>query len=137
MRINRRDSDLPEVPHKLGIFEGSLWRAADPQKPYKQGVLRENYCTTHAIIRSVADLKATLRAGKYSWPGCYPLYFVTSDGAALSFEAVEQEFRNVADSVRHRLDDGWRVTGCCINWDDNDLVCEHTGEKIESAYGDA
>lgn len=135
MKINRYDSDLPVVPHKLGIFEGSLWRAADPQKPFNQEVLRENYCYHHGIIRSVADLKASIRAGKHAWPGGYPLYFYTSDGAALSFEAVEENFRQVADSVRNKLNDGWRVIGCDINYEDADLVCAHTGEKIECAYG--
>jgi hypothetical protein len=136
MKINRYDKDLPKAERSLGIFEGCLWRAKSPETPFTQEVLRENYCLTHQEIDTVADLKATIRAGKYAWPGLYPMYFITSDGAALSFEAVEQEFSQVAYAVRHKLNDGWRVVGCDINYEDNELVCAHTGEPIESAYGE-
>ena len=95
---------------------------------------RENYCRTHREIDTVADLKATIRAGKYAWPGGYPMFFITSDGAALSFEAVEQEFYQVVYSIRNKIDDGWRVVGCDINYENADLVCDHTGNPIESAY---
>ena len=95
---------------------------------------RENYCRTHREISTVADLKATIRAGKYAWPGGYPMFFITSDGEALSFEAVEQEFGQVAYAIRHELNDGWRVVGCDINEEDADLFCAHTGKPIESAY---
>ena len=38
--------------------------------------LRSNYCRTHRNIKSVADLKATLRNGAhYAWPGGYPLLY--------------------------------------------------------------
>ena len=133
MKINRYDSDLPVVPNRLGIFEGSLWRAADPQKPFTQEVLRENYCKHHREIRSVADLKATIRAGKFTWPGGYPLYFYTSDGAPLSFEAVEENFSSITNSIRSKSNDGWRVIGCEVNYEDENLVCEHTGKKIKCA----
>jgi len=136
MRINRYDSDLPKAERSLGIFEGSLWRAKSPETPFTQEVLRENYCRQHRDINTVADLKATIRAGKYAWPGGYPCYFITSDGAALSFEAVEQEFSQVAYAVRHKTNDDWQVIHCEINYEDRELVCSHTGEPIESAYGD-
>jgi hypothetical protein len=100
--------------------------------------LRKNYRRLHTDINSVADLKATLRNGRYAWPGGYPLYFVTSDGAALSFEVVRSEFRQVAAAIAD--DDtcgGWRVIACDVNWEDTDLHCEHSGDLIESAYGDA
>ena len=129
MKINRYDSDLPKAERSLNIFEGCLWRATS-------GVLRENYCLTHRKISTVADLKATIRAGQYAWPGGYPMFFTTSDGSALSFEAVEQEFSQVVHSIRNRVNDGWRVVACDINYEDTNLVCEHTGKPIESAHGD-
>ena len=133
MKINRYNSDLPKAENSLDIFEGSLWRAKSPETPFKQEVIRENYCRTHREIDTVADLKATIRAGKYAWPGGYPMYFITSDGAALSFEAVEQEFSQAAYAVRNKTNDGWQVVGCDINEEDAGLVCAHTGEPIESA----
>jgi len=98
--------------------------------------LRQNFKTTHRDIATVADLKATLRSGQYAWPGGYPLYFITSDGAALSFEAVRDEFRNVMDSIQNDIRDGWKVVGCQVNYEDGELTCDHTGKPIPSAYGE-
>ena len=98
-------------------------------------LVRENFRRTHAIIRTVADLKATLRQGSHTWPGGYPLYLIANDGESLSFESVRENYRQVLYSKRHRLDDGWRVIGCAVNWGEN-LVDAHSGKNIESAYGD-
>ena len=87
-------------------------------------------------IKTTKDLKSALRNGKWAWPGGYPLYFITSDGAALSFDAVRSEYRLVINAIRHRLNDGWRVIGCDINWEDSGLYCDHTGQRIPSAYSD-
>jgi hypothetical protein len=87
-------------------------------------------------INSLSEFRAAMRYGPYAWPGGYPLYFVTSDGAALSFDAAKQEKRNVIDSIVTRSNDGWRIVGMDINWEDQDLYCDHTGKRIESAYGD-
>jgi hypothetical protein len=75
-----------------------------------------------------------MRHGPYAWPGGYPCYFITSDGAALSFKAAKQERRNIIGSIHNHSSDGWLVVGMDINWEDADLVCDHTGEHIESAY---
>jgi hypothetical protein len=83
-----------------------------------------------------SELKTALRNGPYAWPGGYPLYFVTSDGAALSFEAVRTEYKQVLFSIRHGVNDGWRVIAVQVNWEDPDLYCDHTGKRIESAYAD-
>ena len=86
-------------------------------------------------INTVKDLKQALRNGPYAWPGGYPLYFITSDGAALSFKAVRENFRCVIWSIKNKVNDGWRVQAMNVNYEDNELYCDHTGEKIESAYG--
>jgi len=87
-------------------------------------------------INTVKDLKQVLRNGPYAWPGGYPLYFITSDGAALSFQAVRENLRSVLWSIKNGVNDGWRVQAMDINYEDNELYCDHTGEKIESAYGE-
>jgi len=83
---------------------------------------------------TTTDLKAQLRSGAYAWPGGYPLFFITSDGAALSFDAVRENLRSVLWSMRNGVNDGWRVVGCDVNWEDASLFCDHTGNRIESAY---
>ena len=82
------------------------------------------------------DIKRLLRSGQYAWPGGYPMFFITIDGAALSFESVCENWPLVCDSVRHDSDDGWRVIAADINWEDPNLRCEDTGELIEWAYGE-
>ena len=86
---------------------------------------------------SLLEVKRQLRSGKYAWPGGYPLYFITADGAALSFEAVRAEWRNIVQA--HLWNDsrsGWAIAGVDVNWEDTELYCDHTNAKIESAYGD-
>lgn len=97
--------------------------------------IRPNYRKTHSEITSIADLKATLRAGQYAWPGGYPLYFITVDGGALSFESVLANFREVIEAIKNNNDPQWQVVACRINYE-SELYCYHSGKPIESAYGD-
>ena len=86
---------------------------------------------TYTIEQFRADLSEP-----YAWPGGYPRYFVTSDGAALSYKAAKDESELIETAIAEDLSDGWRVVACDINWEDSDLYCDHTGERIESAYGE-
>lgn len=72
----------------------------------------------------------------YAWPGGYPRYFITSDGAALSFEAAREEAATIRDSIATRTPDGWWVVACEINYEDSALYCDHTNKRIESAYNE-
>lgn len=84
---------------------------------------------------TLLEIKQVLRNGKYAWPGGYPLYFVTSDGAALSFDAVRAEWRNVVGAhLRNDTRGGWHIAAVDTNWEDADLTCDHTGKRIEAAY---
>lgn len=85
---------------------------------------------------TLQEIKERLRAGAYAWPGGYPLFFITTDGAALSFKAVRQEWRQIAYSHIHDIGDGWQLAAVDINYEDDNLYCDHTGEKIEAAYCD-
>jgi hypothetical protein len=89
------------------------------------------------MTMTLAEIKTHLRQGAYAWPGGYPMYFVASDGAALSFKAVRKEWRCIVDAhLRNDERCGWYIAGADINWEDPDLFCAHTGERIESAYAD-
>jgi hypothetical protein len=83
----------------------------------------------------ISDLKAALRNGPYAWPGGYPLYFVAGDGEAMSFDAVRGNFREICRAMLCQWGNrDWRIVGHEINWENEDLYCAHTGERIESAY---
>lgn len=88
------------------------------------------------IINTVSDFRKAYRAGPYAWPGGYPVFFITSDGATLSFKAAKLERRNILEAIAHKQNDGWRVVARDINWEDPALFCEHTNERIESAYAE-
>lgn len=88
------------------------------------------------VIKTISDFRAAMRNGAYAWPGGYPLYFVMDDGEALSFKAAKENVRLILESIAYDCRDGWRAVALDINWEDQDLVCAHTGERIESAYGD-
>lgn len=55
----------------------------------------------------------------------------------MSFEAVLQELRQVMSAIQNRVNDGWRVVACEINYEDGNLRCIHTNERIELAYAEA
>jgi len=73
----------------------------------------------------------------YAWPGGYPRYFITSDGAALSFKSALHNSQIIIDSIRENSNDGWQVVACEVNWEDSLLFCDDTGELIECAYSEA
>lgn len=89
-----------------------------------------------ATIHTISDFRKAYRAGQYAWPGGYPQYFITSDGAALSFEAAKGNLGLILRAIHEGLNDGWRVVGIDVNWEDGTLTCDHTGKPIECAYGE-
>ena len=80
------------------------------------------------------DFEKQIESGAYAFPGGYPLFFVTNDGAALCFEAAKENRKLIAESIKEKSTDGWQVIACIINWEDDQLHCDHTGQKIDSAY---
>lgn len=88
------------------------------------------------LINSISDFRHAMRHGPYAWPGGYPYYFITNDGEALSFATARSERRLILEALRDHDNSGWRVVGMDINWEDSELTCSHTGERIESAYAD-
>ncbi len=97
-----------------------------------QPPLRANFSRHHRKIKTVADLKATLRAGPYAWPGGYPLYFILADGESASFNTVKAEFRHICASYLEG-DSAWQVIGCDVNYE-SVMRCAISGNLIEAAY---
>lgn len=87
-------------------------------------------------IKSISDFRKAYRAGPYAWPGGYPCYFITNDGAALSWKAAKSERRNILEAIRDQDTSGWCIVAVEINYEDGDLLCDHTGERIPSAYAE-
>jgi len=85
-------------------------------------------------INTIADLKTQLRKGPHE--NGYPVFFIAEDGGALSFEAVKENLLLIFHAMKFGYQRDWRVMGCEVNWEDENLFCAHTGKKIPSAYGE-
>lgn len=89
------------------------------------------------LIKTISDFRRAYRAGPYAWPGGYPCYFITADGATLSFEAAKERRHEILQAIANKdSQSGWHIVAVDINYEDDNLYCEHTGEVIPSAYGE-
>ena len=86
------------------------------------------------MVKVDKSIKQAIR-DKYAWPGGYPLYLLTSDGAALCVDCGKKEYRNIVRAIHHNVYNGWKVTAADVNWEDTELYCDHCSQPIESAYG--
>lgn len=84
---------------------------------------------------TVAKVKQAIE-DKYAWPGGYPYYIVMSDGEAMSVAAAKDNWPQIEAATLAGERDDWAAVGAEINWEDGNLICCQTGEKIESAYAE-
>ena len=79
--------------------------------------IRLNYAYQRNQLETARQVAACIRSGEYTLgPAGYRLYFITTDGAALSFDAVIENWYQVVYSMRYAIDDGWRIAGCRLVW---------------------
>lgn len=87
-------------------------------------------------IHTISDFRRAVRNGAYAWPGGYPCYWIMADGGACAFNAAKSERRAMLEAIAAKDNRGWRPIALEINWENGDLYCDHTGERIESAYAE-
>lgn len=88
-------------------------------------------------IRTVSDFRKAYKSGPYAWPGGYPMYFGTADGAVLSWAAAKECRSQIIRAIgSNDIASGWRIVNVYINWEDGSLYCDHTGDRIPSAYAE-
>jgi hypothetical protein len=86
---------------------------------------------------TISDFRRIVRNGPYAWPGGYPLYWVMADGEPVAFRVANTECRRqMLEALAGAGEHDWRPIGVEINWEDANLFCAHTGERIESAYAE-
>ncbi len=109
--------------------EGSLY---DTRKTdwHLKPPLREDYRRVVPEISNTRDLRASLRV-RYVFPGGYELIWFTRDGGCLCYQCVKDNYRQVSNSVRHGLHDGWNVVAVDVtsNYDESS-VCDHCGMAV-------
>lgn len=84
--------------------------------------------TTQSESLRLAELVAL---DPFTWPGGYPRYAITSDGAALCPHCCRSERQSIATTTGS---DGWRVVASAVNWEDAELTCSHCSAAIPAAY---
>ena len=110
---------------KFYTFEGDVYRNDNLQ------LVRKDVARHYRTIDSINKLKACLRAGEYTFPGSYRLFFITEDGSCLSFSAVLDNLQEIYYSMMHNMRDGWSIVGLgCVNDSDEDIYCDHTSELL-------
>lgn len=86
--------------------------------------------TTQSRSLRLAD---QLARHPYTSVGSYPLFAITSDGAALCKTCCQTEREAIGTTTGR---DGWCVTGLSINYENPTLYCDNCSERIESAYAE-
>lgn len=123
--INKSFAVSPDNDQKHYCFEGDI------RSRKTDAVVRPNACKHFRLITNVNKLKATLRAGEHTSVGSYRLFFITTDGATLSFASVLENLDSVIWSIRNAVHDGWNVFGTSGEHEtDEDVYCDHSGERI-------
>ena len=69
---------------------------------------------------------------KYTSVGSYPVFYLTANDSVLSADAVRENFADCCDKEQP----DFFVTMMEVNWEDASLFCDHSGERIESAYAE-
>lgn len=64
---------------------------------------------------------------RYTYPGCYPIFFFDQIGDVFCWECVQNE--------GHHLEKDGAVLESSVNWE-QDITCNCCGDFIEKAYGD-
>jgi len=80
-------------------------------------------------------LKVMKKKGEYDyfvWPGGYPLFYITKDYGILCPKCCNKN----KELLNDEYDKQWFVIGYEVNWEDDNIYCDHCYEKIESAYGE-
>ena len=94
--------------------------------------------TYHAKLRLIQlesrNLRDELIKYPYAFPGGYPRFAVTNDGAAICHDCCKKQSECIGFTSGN---DGWRLVGLEINWEDPQLYCDNCSVRIESAYADS
>ena len=81
-----------------------------------------------------AKLVKDMVRAPYAWPGGYEKIAITNDCAVLCGDCVKDEIKTILRSTLTNAKDGWGIEGIDVNWEDQDLYCDHCGERLIAEY---
>lgn len=98
-------------------------------------VVRPALRHTFLEIRTGRELRATLRAGAYAWPGGYTIALICADGEMASISGLlrnRSSYRTAIRDIRDRA--SCRIVGA-MQYDEGDTRwCAYTNAAIEPSY---
>lgn len=109
---------------KTWEFEGDLYS----EKLGYSEPLRTNYAKHQHDITCGLELRSSLRAGDFTFPGGYPVMYITDDGGILCPDCVRDNFQSVIWSIRNQCSDGWRVWCTSISFESDE--CSHCSKTL-------
>jgi hypothetical protein len=110
---------------KFYTFEGNVYRNDNLQ------LVRKDVARHYRQIDSINKLKSCLRAGEYTSVGMYRLFFITSDGACLSFSSVLDNLQSIYYSMMNDINDGWKIIGLSsVAECEDEVYCDHSNELL-------
>ena len=114
---------------KFYTFEGDCYKIED--QPFGNIPVRKDVAKHYRQIDSINKLKSCLRAGEYTSVGMYRLFFITDDGACLSFSSVLDNLESIYYSMMNNINDGWRIVGLSsVEECDEEIYCNHSNELL-------
>lgn len=117
------------------LFESESGDLYDTRKPdWARRPLREGFSRTYREVKNGRELRASMRAGKWSFPGGYEIYGIASDGEVLCMDCISSNYKQVVRAIRdtpcHPFDE-WRVIGFeSAGNTDSHTECSHCGRVI-------
>lgn len=108
----------------LSESDGHLYRDGNLKSPFRKNLMRWN-----SQIKTVADLKETIRAADRAFGGT-DLVLLMNDGEMICGKCARQEFRQIAEAVRDKDNNGWRAVGACMDNELEACECAHCGDII-------
>ena len=114
---------------KFYTFEGDCYKIED--QPFGNLPVRKDVAKHYRQIDSINKLKSCLRAGEYTSVGMYRLFFITNDGACLSFSSVLDNLQEIYYSMMNDINDGWKIIGLSsVEECEEEVYCDHSNELI-------
>ena len=70
----------------------------------------------------------------YAWPGGYPMYLIMLDGGTLCHKCAKDNFKEIVRATMDKCPFEWIAYRGEVNWEDDQLYCDHCNVRIASAY---
>lgn len=77
---------------------------------------------------NIKQLKEAIRQ-PYAWPGGYEKSALMSDGGAICMGCCRDNFRNIVDSTKKNIGDGWKLESIGIVWE-GECQCDQCGKDL-------